>query len=77
MGAGRKVTLAVAGEVRTYTVADREALGGERTRVLGQIAPSRRKPTPAEIKEINDSLAAMERASAPPVLAVPAPPSQD
>lgn len=77
MGAGRKVTLAVAGEVRTYTVADREALGGERTRVLGQIAPSRRKPTPAEIKEINDSLAAMEHAAAPQVLAVPAPPSQD
>lgn len=63
MGAGHKVTLAVAGEVRTYTVADPNAAGGERTRVLGQIIPSRRKPTAAEIKEINDALAGMEKPS--------------
>jgi spore germination cell wall hydrolase CwlJ-like protein len=78
MGAGRKVTLAVAGEVRTYTVADPNAVGGERTRVLGQIAPSRRKPTAAEIKEINDALAAMEKpAGDGPAMAVPAPRAQD
>ena len=63
LGAGRKVTLAVAGEVRTYTVADPNAVGGERTRVLGQIMPSRRKPTAAEIKEINDALAGMDKPS--------------
>jgi spore germination cell wall hydrolase CwlJ-like protein len=78
LGAGRKVTLAVAGEVRTYTVADPNAVGGERTRVLGQIMPSRRKPTAAEIKEINDSLAAMEKpAGDAPLLAVPAAARQD
>jgi spore germination cell wall hydrolase CwlJ-like protein len=65
LSAGRTVTLAVAGEVRTYTVADQNAVGGERTRVLGTIAPSRRKPTPAEIKEINDALAAVEKAGEP------------
>ncbi len=64
LGAGHKVTLAVAGEVRTYTVADPNAAGGERTRVLGQIMPSRRKPTAAEIREINESLAAMEKPAA-------------
>jgi spore germination cell wall hydrolase CwlJ-like protein len=78
LGAGRKVTLAVAGEVRTYTVADPDAVGGERTRVLGQITPTRRKPTAAEIKEINDALAAMEKSPAEaPVMAVPAPRAQD
>jgi spore germination cell wall hydrolase CwlJ-like protein len=78
MGAGRKVTLAVAGEVRTYTVADPNAVGGERTRVLGQIAPSRRKPTAAEIKEINDALAGMEKSSGDALaMAAPAPKKQD
>jgi spore germination cell wall hydrolase CwlJ-like protein len=78
MGAGRKVTLAVAGEVRTYTVADPNAVGGERTRVLGQIAPSRRKPTAAEIKEINDALAVMEKSPGEgPAMAVAAPKKQD
>jgi spore germination cell wall hydrolase CwlJ-like protein len=78
MGAGRKVTLAVAGEVRTYTVADPDAVGGERTRVLGQIMPARRKPTAAEVKEINEALAAMDKAPGDaPVMAVPAPRAQD
>lgn len=62
IGAGRQVTLAVAGEVRTYNVLDAEAAGGERTRVLGTLYAPRRKPTPEEIQEINRSLAAMEAA---------------
>lgn len=57
----RKVTLAVAGEVRTYTVADATASGGERTRVMGTIYAPRRQPTPEEIKKINESLAAVEK----------------
>jgi hypothetical protein len=59
----RKVTLAVAGEVRTYTVADPTTASGERTRVLGVLYPARRQPTPDEIKRINDSLAVMEKGS--------------
>ena len=57
----RKVTLAVAGEVRTYTVADPSTASGERTRVIGALYPARRQPTPEEIKRINDSLAVMEK----------------
>ena len=60
IGGGRQVTLAVAGEVRTYNVADASAAGGERTRVLGTLYAPRRKPTAQEIQEINRSLAAME-----------------
>jgi spore germination cell wall hydrolase CwlJ-like protein len=59
--AERKVTLAVAGEVRTYTVADPKAEGGERTRVLGTLQPTRRQPTPEEVKQINARLAAIEK----------------
>ena len=59
--AERKITLAVAGEVRTYNVVDPSATGGERTRVIGAIYAPRRQPTPDEVKKINDSLAAMER----------------
>src|SRR5690606_28083191 len=61
MGGGRKVTLAVAGEVRTYTVADPTAKGGQRTRVLGTLQPARRAPTADEVKRINDSLAGVEQ----------------
>jgi hypothetical protein len=68
----RKVTLAVAGEVRTYTVADPTTATGERTRVLGRLYAARRQPTPEEVKRINDSLAAMEKTIEPP----PAPPSR-
>ena len=56
----RKVTLAVAGEVRTYTVADPLTADGERTRVMGVIRPTRRQPTPEEIRAINESLAKVE-----------------
>jgi len=59
--AERKVTLAVAGEVRTYTVVDAQAVGGERTRVRGVIQPTRRQPTPDEVKQINERLAAIEK----------------
>jgi spore germination cell wall hydrolase CwlJ-like protein len=57
----RQITLAVAGEVRTYNVADPKAPGGERTRVMGTLNASRRQPTPAEVRRINESLAAMEK----------------
>ena len=60
--AERKVTLAVAGEVRTYTVADPTASGGERTRVMGTISPTRRKATADEIKQINEKLEAFDKA---------------
>jgi len=60
--AGRKVTLGVAGEVRTYTIADPLAIDGERTRVQGALIPSRRKPTPEEIREINAALEKIEKA---------------
>jgi hypothetical protein len=61
----RKVTLAVAGEVRTYSVADPTTPTGERTRVAGTLYASRRQPTPEEVKRINDSLAAMEKGGDP------------
>jgi hypothetical protein len=57
----RKITLAVAGEVRTYTVADPSTPTGERTRVMGVLYAAHRQPTPDEVKRINDSLAAMEK----------------
>ena len=62
---GRSVTLNVAGEVRTYTVADPQAAGGERTRVLGVLNPSRRQPTAEEIRQINASLATLEATPSP------------
>lgn len=74
IGGGRQVTLAVAGEVRTYNVADASASGGERTRVLGTLYAARRKPTAEEIREINRSLAAMEDAE-PAATAPAAPPT--
>lgn len=67
--AGRTVALSVGGEVRTYTVADASAAGGERTRVLGTLTPARRKPTADEVKRINESLAGLEGAGATPALA--------
>lgn len=71
----RKITLAVAGEVRTYTVMDPGApppaaaqAGPDRARMTGAIFASRRQPTPDEIRRINDSLAAMEKGmDSPPV----------
>jgi len=60
IGGGRTVVLAVAGEVRTYTVADPAAPGGQRTRVIGALTPSRRAPTPEEVRQINESLSGLE-----------------
>jgi hypothetical protein len=59
----RKITLAVAGEVRTYTVIDPPTtpVGVERARMTGAIFAPRRQPTAEEIRKINDSLAAMEK----------------
>ena len=59
--AERKAMLSIAGETRTYTVADAAAPGGVRTRVQGVLRPVRRKPTPEEIQRINDSLAGMDQ----------------
>jgi hypothetical protein len=63
----RKITLAVAGEVRTYTVVDPPTtpVGVDRARMTGAIFAARRQPTAEEIKKINDSLAAMEKGDAP------------
>ena len=72
----RKITLAVAGEVRTYSVVDPSRPGGERTRVMGVLMSTRRQPTPEEVKAINQSLEAMERDLGPkPVAGSAAPPS--
>jgi len=57
----RKITLAVAGEVRTYSVVDPTVPSGERSRVMGVLMSTRRQPTPDEVKRINQSLEAMER----------------
>jgi hypothetical protein len=57
---GRTFTLAVAGEVRTYTKSDPKAADGEKTRVFGTIYTPRRQPTPEEVKAINASLADLE-----------------
>lgn len=59
--AERKITLAVAGEVRTYSVVDPTAPGGERKRVMGVLMSTRRQPTPDEVQRINKSLEALER----------------
>jgi spore germination cell wall hydrolase CwlJ-like protein len=73
----RKVTLAVAGETRTFTVVDPGVTMGR----AGVLTSSRRQPTPDEIKRINQSLEALERglddkpaasASAPPRAPAPA-----
>jgi len=56
---GRQVTLALAGEVRTYEVAEPGA-GEAATRVAGVLQPSRRQPTPEEIRQINERLAEVE-----------------
>jgi len=75
--APHQITLAVAGEVRTYNVVDPAAPGGERTRVLGTLYAARRQPTPDEVKRINDSLATMERSTdgPPPAASAQAKPS--
>ncbi|HEX3888852.1 MAG TPA: cell wall hydrolase [Phenylobacterium sp.] len=59
--AERKITLAVAGEVRTYNVVDPTTPTGERTRVAGTLYAARRQPTPEEVRQIDESLAAMDK----------------
>jgi hypothetical protein len=56
---GRKVTLALAGEVRTYEVAE-PGSGEAGTRVAGVLQPTRRQPTPEEVRQINERLAQVE-----------------
>ncbi|MDB5420017.1 MAG: hypothetical protein JWP50_3436 [Phenylobacterium sp.] len=56
----RKVTLAVAGGVRTYQVADPAAVAGEAP-ALDTLHAARRQPTREEIQKINASLAAVEQ----------------
>lgn len=74
--AERKITLAVAGEVRTYSVVDPTMPGGERTRVMGVLLSTRRQPTADEVKRINQSLEAMERAmDQKPAISAPASPA--
>ena len=52
----RTVTLGVAGEVRTYVVADAAAPGGVRARVSGEIMPSRPAPTSDQVDQVNAAL---------------------
>ena len=59
--AERRITLAVAGEVRTYNVVDPTVGKGAGARTGSTLYSTRRQPTPDEIKRINDSLEAMER----------------
>lgn len=56
----RKVTLTVAGDVRTYTVAEAASLGGEPTRLAGTLIAPRRQATADDVKAINARLAAFE-----------------
>lgn len=73
IAAEKKIVLSVAGEVRTYQMADPNASGGQRTRVMGVLQPTRRKPTPEEVREINAKLEAMEAGqTAAPAAAAPA-----
>ncbi|MBW0151620.1 MAG: cell wall hydrolase [Phenylobacterium sp.] len=70
---GRKVTLALAGEVRTYEVTE-PGSGEAATRVAGVLQPSRRQPTPDEIRQINERLAEVEaELDEPEPAAAPAP----
>ena len=62
----REVTLGVAGESRTYTVAEPLQIGGERLPTPGALMPSRRKPTPDEIRQINAALAKVESGETDP-----------
>jgi len=68
----RSVTLTVAGEARTYVVADPAAANGAPTPAPGMLNPARRKPTAEEIRQINESLAAIERSGAGAPAPVPA-----
>jgi spore germination cell wall hydrolase CwlJ-like protein len=65
----RKITLAVAGEVRTYSIVDPTMPSAERARMSGVLLSSRRQPTSDEIKRINQSLDALERSMDKPAAA--------
>lgn len=65
VGKPRTFTLAVGGEVKTYTVAD-PTTGAVKARVAGTIQPTRRAPTPDEVKAINESLGRLEAQRAAP-----------
>ncbi|MBS0362499.1 MAG: cell wall hydrolase [Proteobacteria bacterium] len=56
-----KITLAIAGEVHTYTVADSAQTAANAPHAPGTLVASRRQPTPDEVKRINDSLAALDK----------------
>ena len=57
----RRVTLAVAGEVRTYSIVDPTLPTAERAKRSGVLLSTRRQPTPEEVRQINQSLEALER----------------
>ena len=59
--AERRITLAVAGEVRSYNVVDPTVAQGAGRHTGPTLFSVRRQPTPDEIKRINQSLEAMER----------------
>jgi hypothetical protein len=61
----RTVTLSVGGEERTYRIEEAGTLGALPTPGMGTLTASRRKPTPEEVRRINESLAAMDLADAP------------
>jgi len=70
----RKVTLAVAGETRTYSIVDPTLPSAQRAAMSGVLLSTRRQPTADEIKRINQSLETLERsmdkpAAGPPSLA--------
>ena len=69
----RTITLALAGETRTYTMSEPDAAVGPVLPSPGRLSPARRRPTPEEIRRINAALAALERgetAPAAPAVAV-------
>ena len=68
----RQITLAVAGEVRSYNVVDPTVGRGGVSRANGTLLSVRRQPTPDEIKRINQSLEAMERSMDPKSGSAPA-----
>lgn len=64
LNVARTVTLSVGGEERTYRIEDAGMPGALPTPGIGTLTASRRKPTPEEVRRINESLAALEAAEA-------------
>ena len=76
-GAAQTVTLAVAGEVRTYALADPAQPGdAPPLRAAGTLAPARRAPTPDEVARINEKLAAIAADPDAPISTAPSPPPE-